>query len=116
MQIIEYNPVNIRSAKGSFSIRLNNGMIINGMTLFKSDKGLWVGVPSRKSTIGTEVKYIPYILFEDPQVNKQFLDAAKSAVMEYLSANKIDLDDAPRAEVVPMPTPARHPNDGELPF
>lgn len=116
MEIIEYNPVNIRSAAGSFSLKLNNGIVINSMTLFRKGDSVWVSPPSRKVTAGTEVKYVPFILFEDPQVNKQFLEAAKKAVLEYLSANGISLEEAPRAEVVSMPSPGRHPGDEGLPF
>ena len=81
IEILKFDPMTDKGAlKGKISIRIEKwgGFIMHDLCLFQKDDKEWLCFPTRK----IEDKYLPYMLFDNPGLQKKFFEEILKALKE----------------------------------
>jgi DNA-binding cell septation regulator SpoVG len=80
IEIKNFEPCDKGFMKGKISIRVKKwgNFCIHDIGLFQKEGKSWLAFPNRKVKINeTEEKWLPYMIFEDPEMNRKFLENVK---------------------------------------
>lgn len=89
MQIRDFRPMRKGSLLGFAKVELPSGMVLCDCVIMSSDRGPWVGLPS-KPQIGKDgmaltdsnsrIKYSPVVEFSSKEIRQKFSDAVIEAL------------------------------------